>query len=288
MNKVLVTGGKGQLGSAIRDLSTNYPWLSFTFIDIEELDLTDTHKVESYFQNKRFDYCINCAAYTAVDQAEDDHVNAMRINAEVPGLLARVCKENNTGLIHISTDYVFDGKNHKPYTETDSPGPISIYGMSKYKGEKAITEVGGSAIIIRTGWMYSVFGHNFLKTMLRLFALRDEVSVVADQLGTPTYATDLARAILDIITSNDKNLLSGIYHYSNEGAISWFDFAKAIQQNSGLKCTIKPIETKDFPVKAKRPFYSVLDKRKIKEDFNVEVPYWLDSVKDAIEKLNKN
>ncbi len=285
--KILVTGSKGQLGSDIQDISSQYPALQFDFTDIEELDLTDASMVETYINENKPDFCINCAAYTAVDQAEDEEELALKINRDTVSLLAEVCKKNNSKLIHVSTDYVFDGTNFKPYAENDVPSPKSVYGFSKLKGEEAIALINPDAMIIRTSWLYSSFGHNFVKTMIRLSNERDEITVVADQVGTPTYSGDLARAILDIITGFEESQIAGIYHFSNEGVASWYDFAKAIMPIIGSDCKVYPIESKDFPAKANRPFYSVLSKTKIKSDFNINIPYWLDSLKVAIQKIKK-
>jgi len=285
--KILVTGSKGQLGSDIQDISSQYPALQFDFTDIEELDLTDASMVETYFNENKPDFCVNCAAYTAVDQAEDEEELALKINRDTVDMLAKVCKKNNSRLIHVSTDYVFDGTNFKPYAENDVPSPKSVYGFSKLKGEETIALVNPDAMIIRTSWLYSSFGHNFVKTMIRLSNERDEITVVADQVGTPTYSGDLARAILDIITGFEKSQITGIYHFSDEGVASWYDFAKAIMQIIGSDCKVYPIESKDFPAKANRPFYSVLSKTKIKSDFNINIPYWLDSLKVAIQKIKK-
>ncbi len=285
MKQILVTGSKGQLGSEIMDLINHYPEFQFLFTDVEELDISDHQQVEEFFQNQNIDHCINCAAYTAVDLAEDDREMAMRLNYLAIENLSKVCKIHETLLVHLSTDYVFDGTNHKPYTETDKPSPNSVYGLSKLKGEQAVLDFAGSAIIFRTSWLYSGYGNNFVKTILRLASERNELNVVNDQVGTPTYASDLAKAILDILKSPDRSNGIGIYNYSNEGVISWYDFAKAIVEISGLDCEVLPIESKDYPTKANRPFYSVLNKSKIKSVYNIQIPYWLDSLKKAIKVL---
>lgn len=288
MKKVLVTGSKGQLGSEIRDLSPEYPGFQFEFIDIDELDLTNTDAVNDFFAQKNYAFCINCSAYTAVDKAEDEQEKALAVNFTAVKNLSHILAGKKTFLVHISTDYVFDGENHKPYLETDPTAPRSVYGSSKLKGEEAVLESQVNAIIIRTSWLYSGYGNNFVKTILRLAAERDTLTIVADQVGTPTYAGDLAKAILEIIGS--KNLKPGkqVYHFSNEGVTSWFDFARAIVDESGFDCKITPIETKDFPTKASRPFYSVLNKRKIKQDFNIRIPYWRDSLSVVLNKLKKD
>jgi len=282
MKKVLVTGSKGQLGSEIRDLSREYPDFQFDFIDIDELDLTNSEAVRDFFARTHFDFCINCSAYTAVDKAEDEQEMAMAVNFTAVKNLAALLAREKTFLVHISTDYVFDGKNHKPYLESDPVSPRSVYGLSKLKSEEAVLESDANAVIIRTSWLYSAYGHNFVKTILRLAKERDTLTVVADQVGTPTYAGDLARAILEMISTTNLPESKQIYHFSNEGVTSWYDFARAIVDESGLNCKILPIETKDFPTKAARPFYSVLNKRKIKQDFQIKIPYWRDSLKTVL------
>ncbi len=285
MKNLLITGSNGQLGTSIRDLSKDFPEFNFIFTDIEELDLTNKSAVEFFFKGNNIHACINCAAYTAVDKAEDDRELALKINAEAVEILSYICDSNNALLVHISTDYVFDGKNFKPYRETDPPSPNSYYGLSKLKGEEAVSAICKKGIIIRTSWLYSAYGNNFVKTMLRLGNEKSEIGVVADQMGTPTYAGDLAGAILKIVVGFDGNPVNAIYHFSNEGAISWYDFAKAIMHEANLQCKVNPIESKDFKAKANRPFYSVLNKAKIKNDFGIEIPYWLDSLKYVLKKL---
>jgi dTDP-4-dehydrorhamnose reductase len=288
MKEIIVTGSNGQLGSEIRQLEKSFPGFAFTYTDVDELDLTDEKAVNDFLKNSTFDYCINCAAYTAVDKAEDDRELTMLINAAAVEFLAKACAIHNVYLIQISTDYVFDGTNYRPYTETDPPSPNSFYGLSKRKGEEAMEQLAGNGLIIRTAWLYSSFGNNFLKTMLRLGNERDALGVVADQIGSPTYAGDLARAILNILAWEKLHDGVEIYHYSNEGVISWYDFAQAIMRESGISCRINAIESKDFPAKANRPFYSVLSKSKIKKDFGLEIPYWLDSLKIVLKQLHEN
>ncbi len=287
MKKVLITGSNGQLGSEIRRLEKNYPEFAFTYTDVGELDLTDEKAINNFLHNTSFDVCINCAAYTAVDKAEDDRDLARLINVTAVEYLAKACTAQNTFLVHVSTDYVFDGTNYRPYVETDPPSPNSVYGVTKRQGEEAVEKFAENALIIRTAWLYSSFGNNFVKTMLRLGKEKDSLGVVTDQIGTPTYAGDLAKAILDIL-ANEK-LTSGveIYHYSNEGVISWYDFAQAIMREARISCKINAITSNDFPAKANRPFYSVLSKAKIKTNFRLEVPYWLDSLKLVLEQLKK-
>jgi len=285
MKEILVTGSNGQLGSEIRQLEKQYPRFVFTYTDVDELNLTDEKAVNNFLKSASFDFCINCAAYTAVDKAEDDHELARLINSTAVEYLTKACAAHHIYLVHISTDYVFDGTNYRPYTETDPPAPNSYYGLTKHEGEEAMGKFAGSGLIIRTSWLYSSFGNNFVKTMLRLGKERDVLGVVVDQIGTPTCAGDLARAILDILSGNKIKESLEIYHYSNEGVISWYDFARAIMHESGTSCIINAIESKDFPAKANRPFYSVLNKAKIKKDFALEIPYWLDSLKHVLGQL---
>lgn len=287
MPKVLVTGANGQLGSEIRMLSSEYPHYDFTFTDRTALDLGNLCKMEDYFETNRFDVIINCAAYTAVDKAESESELADTINHRFVSMLAKIAKRNNSKLIHISTDYVFDGKNYRPYCENDPTDPQGIYGKSKRDGENAILTVSPeNTLIIRTSWVYSSFGNNFVKTMLRLGKERDSLGVIFDQVGTPTYARDLAKAILDILPKIN-NSAPEIYHYSNEGAISWYDFAKAIFEFTGVECTVNPITTDQYPLPASRPHYSLLNKTKIKNDFNLLIPYWRDSLQECLTKLGE-
>lgn len=285
--KILVTGAKGQLGSEIKALSSNSGH-SFEFIDQEELDLTNLNSIDAFLYKSNPDFIINCAAYTAVDKAEDEPELARKINADAPGKIAQFCQKNNTRLIHISTDYVFNGAFDRPIKEDDQPNPQSVYGKTKLDGERAINQLLDNAYIIRTAWVYSSFGNNFVKTMLRLGKEKSELNVVSDQIGSPTYARDLAEAILGIIqeikTGND---LPGVYHYSNEGVCSWYDFASEIIRLAGLGCNVKPIPTLEFPTKAKRPEYSVLDKNKIIKQFNLKLPEWKASLSDCLEIIKQ-
>ncbi|GAB4295943.1 MAG: dTDP-4-dehydrorhamnose reductase [Marinilabiliales bacterium] len=289
MVNILITGAKGQLGSEIKEISGNYNF-NFDFTDVEELDITDINKLTAYIKNKNFQYLVNCAAYTAVDKAETEPEKANLINKTAVKNLVDVCLNNRIRLIHISTDYVFDGKNYKPYKENDQVSPQSVYGKTKLAGENTITGSSIEYMIIRTSWLYSRFGNNFVKTMLRLGKERDNLSVVADQVGSPTNAADLAKAILDIIKTVDtglNNFKTGVYHYSNYGACSWYDFAKFIHKLAGIKCNIKPVSSKEYPVPAKRPYYSVLDKSKIVNTYNIEIPFWFESLENYF-VLNKH
>jgi len=288
---ILVTGANGQLGSELYQLSAFENSLTFTFVTRKELDFSDPLSIEAWFVGKHFDAIINCAAYTAVDKAESEPELANVINATAVATLANVAKKNHSALIHISTDYVFNGKNFKPYVESDPVQPQSVYGQTKLEGEQAVLAVGApKTLIIRTSWVYSQFGNNFVKTMLRLGKERAELGVIYDQVGTPTSARDLALAILGIIKHPALEALKEpeIYHFSNEGVCSWYDFAKAIFEYSGINCHIKPIETKDYPTPATRPHYSLLNKAKIKQRFDLTIPYWKDSLKDCLDHLNGN
>ena len=275
---VLVTGSNGQLGQAIRFVAGNYPNIDFVFCSSSDLDITKKDNCESVFKKEKPDFCINAAAYTAVDKAESEPEKAHLINCIGAKNLAEACKDYNTKLIHVSTDFVFDGSKKVPYNETDLPNPKGVYGQTKLEGEKAIQEVFDAYYIIRTSWVYSQFGNNFMKTMLRLASERTSLSVVNDQIGTPTNAVDLAHAILKITTSCHAELVSassyGIYNFSNEGQCSWFDFAKKIFEINRVKIDVTPIPTTQFPTPAVRPKYSVLDKSKIKTAFGIEIKPW--------------
>ena len=283
--KILVTGSRGQLGSELRELASGYPGYEFTWIDIEELDLSLPENVDHYFSSRSFEAIINCAAYTAVDKAEKEQDLARKLNADLPGQLARIAGNMNAFLVHISTDYIFDGNNYRPYGEDDRPNPVSAYGRSKYAGELGITAQTRNCMIIRTSWLYSGYGKNFVKTILEKARERGNLRVVYDQTGCPTYARDLAKTILDILPA--ATALGGInvFHYSNEGVISWYDFAKAIIEIAGISCRVEPIESWDFPTPAVRPFYSAFNKSRIKEKFKIEIPYWRDSLRECIEKI---
>lgn len=286
--KILVTGAYGQLGNELNCLTSEYPDWQFIFTDIDSLDITNEESVNDFFVKNKSDFVVNCAAYTAVDKAENDVNTAEKVNAEAPRILGKYSKNTGAKIIHVSTDYVFDGSASKPYIETDSVNPQSIYGKTKLQGEKNCIAENTKTVIIRTSWLYSAFGNNFVKTMLRLAGERDRLNVVFDQVGTPTYAADLAKAILSVIDLTEKEperFVPGIYHYSNEGVASWFDFAKAVFEISGVKCIVSPVRSVEFPTPAKRPEFSVLDKSKIKTAFGITIPYWKDSLKTCIEKL---
>lgn len=283
--RILVTGSNGQLGNEIRELAWNYPGFDFLYTDVEELDITNRLKVKAFFEANQPQIVINCAAYTAVDKAESDEANAFLINAAAVENLARSAAEIDALIIHISTDYVFDGKSFLPIKENEPTNPSSAYGRTKLAGEEAVRLYASKGLIIRTSWLYSAFGNNFVKTMMKYGKERDELSVVFDQVGTPTYARDLAKVMLDIIPLSLEHTGTELFHYSNEGVASWYDFAQTIIAFSGLTCEIKPILTQDYPLPAPRPFFSVMDKSKIKETFKIKIPYWSDSVKACIQRL---
>jgi len=287
MTNILVTGSNGQVGSEIQELSPKYSF-NFFFTKKTTLDISKKQDLQTYVEAYNVNVIINCAAYTAVDKAQDDKKNANDINHLAVRYLAEVAKENNIKLIHISTDYVFDGTNYKPYLESDSTNPNSVYGQTKLDGEKALINTNpNNSIIIRTSWVYSSFGTNFVKTMLRLGKEKNELGVIFDQVGTPTYARDLAKSILDIL-ENINNQDVEIYNYSNEGVLSWYDFAQEIMNTAKIKCTINAIETKDYPTPARRPHYSLLNKTKIKNQFNIRIPYWKDSLHECLKKIGDN
>ncbi|WP_457743345.1 dTDP-4-dehydrorhamnose reductase [Sulfurimonas sp.] len=286
MINILVTGANGQVGSELRELSKKYAY-NFFFTDRDALDITDKTAVEAFVQKNSITTIINAAAYTAVDKAEDDKENADKINHLAVKYLAEIAKVSNIALIHISTDYVFDGKNYKPYTEEDTTNPNGVYGATKLAGENAMREANPkNSIIIRTSWVYSSFGANFVKTMLYLGKERESLGVIFDQVGTPTYARDLAQAILDIMPKIQNNTVT-IYNYSNEGVLSWYDFAKEIMRMAKIECEINPIETKEYPTPATRPYYSLLNKAKIKNEFDIMIPYWKDSLDKCLRVMGE-
>lgn len=286
MKKILVTGSNGQLGSELKSLSDNYSSFSFFFHDIETLDLTSKEQIKNFLDELNPDYIINCAAYTAVDKAEAEIKKAYELNATVPYQLALLTEKYSTKLIHISTDYVFNGTQSTPYREIDAICPASSYGKSKAEGEQAIKNM-QHVIIIRTSWLYSSYGNNFVKSIMKHGREKGELRVVYDQVGTPTYARDLAVAIMSIINKTEETgkYNNGIYHFSNEGVCSWFDFALEIIRNMDIQCNVIPIETKDYPTPAKRPAYSVFNKSRIKSTFGIVIPYWKDSLADCLKLM---
>ncbi|UWX57943.1 dTDP-4-dehydrorhamnose reductase [Chlorobaculum sp. MV4-Y] len=285
---ILVTGSRGQLGSELQKLQQVHGWREWFFMELPELDITDALTVERVCRDRQIGAIVNCAAYTAVDRAESDAEAAFRVNRDGAAVLASVAVEVGALLLHISTDYVFDGSSNRPYCEDDPVAPCGVYGLSKWEGEEAIRASGCSYIILRTAWLYSVYGQNFVKTMLRLGSERQSIGVVFDQVGSPTWAADLAGAIVSIFGQCDPaRSYSETFHYSNEGVCSWYDFAKAIMDAEGLPCKVSPIESSDYPTPAKRPHFSVLNKRKIKSTLGLEIPHWHDSLLRMLEELRE-
>lgn len=285
--KILVTGSNGQLGNELRLMAEREDKLTFVFTDVAELDITQPEAVKATLQSFHPQYLINCAAYTAVDKAESEKEIAWEINAKAPEILAQAAHETDTCLIHISTDYVFDGKNYRPYLPSHPTHPISWYGMSKAGGEIAILKSNAKAFIIRTAWLYSRFGNNFVKTIRRLASQKHDLNVVYDQIGSPTWAADLAELILHIILHQIIPNGCEILHYTNEGVCSWYDFAINIVEHSNLNCTIHPISTEQYPQPAQRPFYSVLNKSLTSQRFNIEIPHWNKSLEKCITSLDE-
>lgn len=282
---ILITGCNGQLGNEIQKLEKVNPQHIFFNTDVAELDITNQLAIDQFIQENKIDGIINCAAYTAVDKAESNKQLCTALNAEAPAYLAMLIEKRGGWLVQVSTDYVFDGTKHTPYMETDTPCPDSVYGSTKLAGEIAVQKLCKKTMIIRTAWLYSTFGNNFVKTMIRLGKEKSELGVIFDQIGTPTYARDLAVAIM---TAVNKGIVPGTYHFSNEGVISWYDFTKAIHRIAGINgCHVKPLHTAEYPTPANRPHYSVLDKTKIKETFGIEVPYWEESLQECITELTR-
>jgi dTDP-4-dehydrorhamnose reductase len=286
MNTILITGSNGQLGNEMKQAAEHHNTFKYIFTDIKELDICDKVALENYITENNVDIIVNCAAYTAVDKAEDDQELCYKINYDAVRNIGLVAAKHNLKVVHVSTDYVFDGTNHVPYTEEMPVCPSSVYGKSKLDGENALLQECKNAVIIRTSWLYSSFGGNFVKTMIKLGTERDTLNVIFDQVGTPTYAADLADSILNLLWH--ENFTPGIYHYSNEGVCSWYDFTKAIHRIAGITCDVRPIETKDYPTRTPRPHYSVLNKAKIKSNYNIEIPYWEESLKKCIQILKSN
>jgi dTDP-4-dehydrorhamnose reductase len=285
--RILVTGGNGQLGNCMRDVSRNSA-NEYIFKDIDDLDLTDPEAVALDVHVNNYDVIVNCAAYTNVDKAEDQEAIAELINAKAVGYLAEAAKREGVALIHISTDYVFQGNGCVPCTEDQPTEPLGVYGRTKLAGEQAVIASGCKYVILRTAWLYSAYGNNFVKTMRRLTAERDELKVVFDQVGTPTYAGDLAAVIYKMIEEGSYLEHPGIYHFSNEGVCSWYDFTIAIRDLFGNTCNVQPCHSNEFPSKVTRPHFSVLDKTKLKQTFGVTVPYWMDALKVCVEQLRVN
>ena len=283
--RVLITGANGQLGHEMRNVLNGDDRFEAIFTDVAELDICDAEAVNRAVADNRVDYIVNCAAYTQVDKAEDNVELCRKINATAVENLARAAAACGARMIHVSTDYVFNGRGYRPYTEDMTPDPQSVYGSTKLEGEQALMRLCPQSAIIRTAWLYSPYGNNFVKTMMRLGSERDELSVVADQIGTPTCAADLARAILAVLTA--ETFVPGIYHFSDEGACSWYDFTVAIHRLAGITCRVKPIRSDEYPSRAHRPFYSVLDKSKIKQTYGITIPHWYESLSHCIEILQE-
>jgi dTDP-4-dehydrorhamnose reductase len=280
---ILITGCNGQLGNEMQLLEKQYVQHTFYNTDVAELDITDQQAIEQFVDNNHIDGIVNCAAYTAVDKAEDNEELCQKLNAEAPAFLAHAIGRRGGWMIQVSTDYVFDGTNHTPYSEDEDTCPNSVYGKTKLVGELNVQKLCERSMIIRTAWLYSTFGNNFVKTMIRLGREKAELGVIFDQIGTPTYARDLAQVIM---TAIDKGIVPGIYHFSNEGVVSWYDFTKAIHRLAGITtCHVRPLHTAEYPTPAARPHYSVLDKTKIKQTYGIEVPYWEESLSECVRKL---
>jgi dTDP-4-dehydrorhamnose reductase len=288
MRNILVTGSNGQLGNSIREIAGSFPQYHFHFTDIAELDITDAPAIKQIVKELDIHCIINCAAYNAVDRAESEPQVAQLLNAEAVGNLARAAAEANAIFIHVSTDYVFDGTSHEPIREEQLPKPISAYAHSKFAGEQQALSLNKKSVVVRTSWLYSEYGSNFMKSMIRLGKEREALGVVYDQIGTPTYAGDLAEALLRLLPEFDKLTQPEIFHYSNEGVASWYDFAVAIHALAGIKCNVKPIRTSEYPLPAPRPMYSVMAKEKIKQAFGITIPHWRTSLEHCIGKLLKS
>lgn len=284
---ILVTGANGQLGNELRRLEKQFPQHVFFFTDVAELDITLADAIQAFVKDNAIEAIVNCAAYTAVDKAEQEQALALEINATAPGLLADCALNRNCLLVHVSTDYVYDGKGYRPYTEQDATGPESYYGYTKLAGEQAVINSGCASIILRTSWLYSAFGANFVKTMRKYGKERGKLNVVFDQVGSPTWAADLASAIMQIIAHPEVRSFCGVYLYANEGVTSWYDFAREILEISGIPCEVNPIETKDYPLPARRPHYSVLNKSLVKTTFGIKIPHWKESLLKCVQDLNE-
>lgn len=283
MKQILVTGCNGQLGNELQQLASKYDDIQFHFTDKEELDITDRKEVYSFIERHAISVVINCAAFTAVDKAESEPELCDLLNHVAPGYLAEAVASIGGTMIHVSTDYVFDGTSCTPYREEDTPNPQTVYGRTKLAGEESVIRSCPGSMVIRTAWLYSTFGNNFVKTMIRLGKERDSLGVVFDQIGTPTYARDLAQTIL---TAVEKGIVPGVYHFTNEGVCSWFDFTRAIHRLEGIDdCLVRPIHTEEYPVPAKRPHYSVLDKSKIRKTYGIDIRWWEDALKECIKNL---
>ena len=285
MQTILVTGCNGQLGSEMQVAANRFPSFQYIYTDVAELDICDKNTLDAFVKENAVNIIVNCAAYTAVDKAEDDIELCYKINRDAVKNIGEVASENNLKVVHVSTDYVFDGTNYLPYTEDLPVCPETVYGKSKLEGEQALMESCGQAVILRTAWLYSSFGNNFVKTMIKLGTERESLNVIFDQVGTPTYAADLADAILCLLSN--ETFVPGIYHYSDEGVCSWYDFTKTIHRIANVICNVQPIETKDYPARTPRPHYSVLNKSKIKSTYNISIPHWEESLEKCINLMQK-
>ncbi len=285
MKNILITGCNGQLGREMQSLSAKYPNYTYFFTDVAELDITNEEAINAFVEEHKIDCVVNCAAYTAVDKAESDDSLCDLLNHVAPGYLARAVARRGGSMVHVSTDYVFDGRHFTPYKEEEPTCPASVYGRTKLQGEEEVQRSCAQSMIVRTAWLYSVHGNNFVKTMLRLGREKERLGVIFDQVGTPTYARDLAAAIFVAI---EQGIVPGVYHFSNEGVISWYDFTRAIHRIAGITgCDVQPLHTEEYPTAAARPHYSVLDKTKIKKTYGIRIPYWEDSLKECIQLLEQ-
>ncbi|MBQ1972983.1 MAG: dTDP-4-dehydrorhamnose reductase [Paraprevotella sp.] len=285
MKNILITGCNGQLGREMQSLSAKYPNYTYFFTDVAELDITNEEAINAFVEEHKIDCVVNCAAYTAVDKAESDDSLCDLLNHVAPGYLARAVARRGGSMVHVSTDYVFDGRHFTPYKEEEPTCPASVYGRTKLQGEEEVQHGCAQSMIVRTAWLYSVHGNNFVKTMLRLGREKERLGVIFDQVGTPTYARDLAAAIFVAI---EQGIVPGVYHFSNEGVISWYDFTRAIHRIAGITgCDVQPLHTEEYPTAAARPHYSVLDKTKIKKTYGIRIPYWEDSLKECIQLLEQ-
>ena len=283
MTTILITGSKGQLGNEMQQVAVRYPQFNYIYTDVDELDICDKAALDAFVKANSVNFIVNCAAYTAVDKAEDDVELCYKINSDAVRNIGEVAASNGIKVVHVSTDYVFDGTNHIPYNENQEVSPATVYGKSKLAGEQALLESCKDSVIIRTAWLYSSFGNNFVKTMMNLGSERDSLNVVFDQVGSPTYAADLAEAIMKVISS--ENFVAGVYNFSDEGVCSWYDFTKTIHKIAGISCNVQPIESKDFPARTPRPHYSVLNKAKIKSTYGITIPHWEESLEKCIKIL---
>lgn len=290
MKTILVTGAKGQVGCELQALAPQYPNFDFLYTDLPELSITELSAIEAFLADKEIAYAINCAAYTAVDKAESDEATAKMVNIDGAENLAKICAARSIPFVHFSTDYVYHNTQNTPFKEGDPTSPKGVYAKTKLEGDEIALRIHPNTMILRTSWVYSAHGHNFVKTMLRLGKERDSLNVIFDQIGSPTYAHDLAKTVLDLFQQVEEGQieapqLSGVFHYSNEGVLSWYDFAKAIFELAEIDCQVNPIETKDYPTPASRPHFSLLNKEKIRTTFDIQIPYWRDSLKDCLKAL---